>query len=71
MTRDIDITGLTPIERVTLAQDLWDSLAASQESFPLTAEQTEELDRRMAAAERGEISYSSWTKVKQRLFPYE
>ncbi len=69
MTTGPDISHLSPAERILLAQALWDSLLPSQESQPLTPAQQQEIERRLAAAERGEISYSSWEDVKRRLWP--
>ena len=36
-------------ERIQLVEDLWDSIAADQKALPLTRDQAEELDRRLAA----------------------
>jgi putative addiction module component (TIGR02574 family) len=71
MTTGLDITRLTPAERILLVQELWDSLAPIQESLPLTPAQQEELESRLAAADRGETTYSSWPDVKRRLLPKE
>ncbi len=39
-----------PLEkRVQLVEDIWDSIAADQESLPLTQAQRKELDRRLDA----------------------
>ena len=38
-------------ERIKLVEDLWDSIAADQQSLPLTDEQKAELDRRLDAYE--------------------
>jgi len=69
MTIGPDISRLTPAERILLVQELWDSLAPSQESQPLTPAQQQEMERRLAAADRGEITYSSWGEVKRRVLP--
>jgi len=69
MTIGLDITRLTPAERILLVQELWDSLAPSQESQPLTLAQQQEIERRLIAADRGEIAYSSWEDVKRRVIP--
>jgi putative addiction module component (TIGR02574 family) len=69
MTVGLDITRLTPAERILLVQELWDSLAPAQESQPLTPAQQQEIERRLAAADRGEITYSSWEDVKRRVLP--
>ena len=62
-----DFSHLSPAERILLAEDLWDSVAAQQDAPPLTPAQEEELRHRLAAADRGEMTYSSWLEVKRRL----
>lgn len=42
--RDLDIAALTPEERLSLLEQLWDSLAATPEAIPLTEAQRAELD---------------------------
>jgi putative addiction module component (TIGR02574 family) len=51
-TTDLDISRLSLAERMQLAEDLWDSVAAETGEFPLTEAQAAELDRRLAALER-------------------
>jgi len=63
----IDFSHLSPAERILLAEDLWDSVTAEQDAPSLTPAQQEELQRRLAAADRGEMSYSAWPDVKHRL----
>ena len=46
MASPIDISRLTPAERLRLVEELWDSLSPSD--IPLTAAQANELDRREA-----------------------
>lgn len=38
-------------ERISLVDDLWDSIAADQSALPLTEAQKQELDRRLDAYE--------------------
>jgi putative addiction module component (TIGR02574 family) len=64
MSNAPDISHLTPAERILLVQTLWDSLVPIQEREPLTPAQQQEIERRLAAADRGEMSYSSWEDVK-------
>ena len=45
--RAVDIAALTPEERLTLLEQLWDSLTATPEAIPLTKAQRDELDRRL------------------------
>jgi putative addiction module component (TIGR02574 family) len=49
----IDVGHLSKDERLDLIEQLWDSLSDQErESLPLTAEQGQELDRRLDAMER-------------------
>jgi putative addiction module component (TIGR02574 family) len=43
----LDITALTPEERLSLLEQLWDSLSTEPEAVPLTQAQRTELDRRL------------------------
>ena len=45
--RDVDIASLTPEQRLSLLEELWDSLAAEPEALPITPAQRVELDRRL------------------------
>ena len=66
-SRPIDYSHLSPAERILLAEELWDSVAAEQDVPPLSPEQQAELQHRLAIADRGEMTYSSWQDVKRRL----
>ena len=66
-SRPFDFSHLSPAERILLAEDLWDSVTDEQDAPPLTSAQMEELHRRLAAADRGEMTYSPWPDVKRRL----
>jgi putative addiction module component (TIGR02574 family) len=57
---------LGPVERIELAQELWDSIKP-EEMPPLTAEQIAECERRYAEHLRDPNSASSWEDVKARL----
>jgi putative addiction module component (TIGR02574 family) len=56
-----DIGKLSTEERLQLIEELWESLDPTErDSLPLTAEQQEELDRRLDALEReGAVGISS------------
>ena len=56
-----DIGTLTTEERLQLIEELWESIGPEErERLPLTAEQQEELDRRLDALEReGPVGISS------------
>jgi len=61
MGKAIDVGQLSRDERLDLIEQLWDSLSDEErDSLPLTAEQEQELDRRLDAAEReGTVGISS------------
>ena len=46
-SRGLDIASMTPQERLSLLDALWDSLAATPEAILLTEAQCAELDRRL------------------------
>jgi putative addiction module component (TIGR02574 family) len=48
----IDISTLDREEQLTLLEQLWDSLSAREDAFPLTDGQREELDRRLDELDR-------------------
>ena len=59
-----DILQLTVAERIQLAEDIWDSVAAFPESVPLTDAQKEELDCRLRAHARNPDEGISWDELK-------
>jgi putative addiction module component (TIGR02574 family) len=61
------IFGLSVAERVQLAEDIWDSLVASQENIPVTDAQREELDRRLEAHAHDPSAALPWDEVRGRL----
>ena len=66
-TTDLDISKLSLAERMQLAEDLWDSVAAETGELPLTEAQAAELDRRLAALERDPEAGESWQVVRARI----
>lgn len=64
---DIDFSNLSTAERIQLAEDLWDSVAAETGGLPLTAAQQAELDRRLADMERDPGAGDSWETVRARI----
>ena len=60
---------LSPAERIQLAEDLWDSVAADPESMPpLTDAQCAEIERRLADHARDPSSALDWTELRVRLW---
>jgi len=66
-TTDLDIGKLTLAERIQLAEDLWDSVAAETGGLPLTEAQAAELDRRLADLARDPDAGDSWEVVRGRI----
>ena len=64
---DIDFSNLTTDERIQLAEDLWDSVAAETGGLPLTSAQQAELDRRLADLERHPGAGQPWDAVRCRV----
>ena len=62
-----EILQLTIAERIQLAEDIWDSVAAFPEAIPLTDAQKEELDRRLQAYARNPNEGISWDELKDKL----
>ena len=58
-------------ERIRIVEDLWDSIAAEQESLPLTPEQRAELDRRLDAYEvdgnHGRLAVDAIADIRRKL----
>lgn len=62
-----EINQLTVDERLLLVQEIWDSIAADQESLAVTEAQKEELDRRLNDYHASPAEGSSWEDVKRRI----
>ena len=62
----LDIGRLTAEERLELIEDLWESLGDERDNIPLTAEQREELDRRLDALDDAEPEGLSPDQMRQR-----
>lgn len=62
-----DILQLTIAERIQLAEDIWDSVAAFPDAIPLTDAQKEELDRRLQAYAKNPDEGISWAELKDKL----
>lgn len=60
-----DISTLSQAEKLSLLENIWDSL--DKDTVPLTPVQRKELDRRLLLHERGETTYRPWEEVRERL----
>ncbi len=64
-----ELLKLSPAERIQLAEDLWDSVAAQPESLPaLSDDQRKEIERRVAEHARDPSSALTWEDVRARLW---
>ena len=61
------IENLSAIEKVELAQRIWDSVAAEQDSIELSKEQAQLLNDRIKSFEADKDFGSSWSDVKSRI----
>jgi putative addiction module component (TIGR02574 family) len=66
-TQDFDFTQLSVDERTLLAHRLWESVQHEVEAMPLSAEQRAEVERRVADADAGRMTFVPWEAVKLRL----
>lgn len=62
-----DILQLSVQERVQLAKDIWDSIAAHPETLPLTEPQRQELDRRLDAHAKEPGAGRPWEDIRAKL----
>lgn len=60
-----EIIRLSPRERLSLIEQLWDSL--SEVDIPLTATQTAELERRLATFDHDRTRAVTWESLKAEL----
>jgi putative addiction module component (TIGR02574 family) len=63
-----DIRTLSVAERLSLIEQIWESIRADGSSFTLTEEQKAELDRRLEAYQKSADRGSAWMTVRRRLF---
>lgn len=64
-----DFLKLSVAERIQLAEDIWDSIAAeSPEAVALSPAQLQEVRTRLAAHEEDPSSAVSWEQVRSELF---
>ena len=63
----LDIARLTAEERLSLLEQLWDSLAAIPDAIPLTEAQRTELDRRLDELDAEGLVGIPWDEVLSRI----
>jgi putative addiction module component (TIGR02574 family) len=66
-----DFSSLTPVERIALADMLYDSAMQEIDAMAphLTPEQLAEIDRRIADVETGRVQLTPWEDVRAELTP--
>lgn len=63
----LNISDLSPEERLRLIEELWDSLTEKPETVPLTNQQRDELDRRLDDVEQSGPVGIPWDEVLQQI----
>ena len=66
-TQLTDILQMSVSERIQLAEDIWDSIAAVPEALPLTEAERQELDRRLEAYARNPDEGIPWDELRENV----
>ncbi len=66
-----EIMKLSVADRILLVEEIWDSIALTQEHLEPTEAQKRELDRRLEAYQASPEEGSSWEAVKMRILANE
>ncbi len=64
--KELGIDRLSVEDRLALAQEIWDSIAADVERAPLTEAQRRELERRLADSLARPDAVTPWEEVKAK-----
>ncbi len=70
MPLSVDLSSIKAMsvpERILVVEEIWDSIAAEQDSIPLTVAQRDELDRRLDAFDVSPDEGYSWQEVNQHI----
>jgi len=62
-----ELKKLSVAERILIVEEIWDSIAADQESLKVTDAQAREMERRLDSYHASPADGSSWDEVKQRI----
>ncbi len=63
----MNLQELTNSEKILLAEDLWDSVASNEQLIPITEDQKNILDKRLAKYSLNQDSGDSWQNVRNRI----
>jgi putative addiction module component (TIGR02574 family) len=66
-TQLTDILQMTIAERIQLAEDIWDSIAAVPEALPLTDAERQELNRRLELYQQNPDEGVPWDELKEKV----
>lgn len=67
----LDEIQLSLAERIQLVEDVWDSIAAAAEEFPIPDSHREELARRREEHRRSPEDVVPWEEVRRQLWAEE
>ena len=59
-----EVKKLSITERLTLVEEIWDSIVEDNEYFELTDEQRQELDRRLESFRTNPSQARTWEEIK-------
>lgn len=64
-----ELLKLSIADRLELVQELWDSIATDceREPYPLSDEQRQDLERRLAEADADPTGGTPWQEVRERI----
>ncbi len=63
--RDLGIDHLPIEQRVTLVQEIWDSIAREVGLLPLTADEQQEIEGRISEDDALPASVATWDEIKR------
>ncbi len=63
----MNLQELTNSEKILLAEDLWDSVASNEQLIPITEDQKNIFDKRLAKYSLDQDSGDSWQNVRNRI----
>lgn len=67
LDRHPELRQLSQLEKLELANELWDEFDADQASLPISEEHKAELDRREEEYQRDPSRVTTWEAIKARL----
>jgi len=67
VSADYDFSGLTPAERLALAERLWNSVDADDVDWTLTPGQLAELEHRLAEHDQDPNAGETWESIREEI----